>query len=125
VALPHRRAGGSELVVVALHALALDKMGDVQHHSAVIHQPATDFFIQRDEEPVHLEAYSARPRLAFACARGILAQTGEIFASNAVGEQMVIDFAARAIVHKNLQVHLSLAAQLFDVGEKLALVRAD
>ena len=64
MALPHHGAGSGELVLVALHVFALDQMGDIQHHLAALRQPAADFFVQRQEEPVHLEAHRTRPRLA-------------------------------------------------------------
>src|ERR1035438_5837505 len=38
---------------------------------------------------------------------------------------MPFQLAPAAIIDQNLQVHLSLAAQLVDVAEKLTLVRAD
>lgn len=45
VALAHHSAGGGEFVVVTLHTLAVDQVGDVEHHLAAFGHPATDLFV--------------------------------------------------------------------------------
>jgi hypothetical protein len=66
VALAHQGAGGGELVLVALRALSVDQVSDIEQHLSVIEQPAANFLIERLEEPVHLEAHCASSRLPFA-----------------------------------------------------------
>ena len=63
-------------------------MGDIEHHLAVFSEPAADLFIQRHEEPMHLEAHRARTGLAFAGAGGIFTQVGQILAADAFGGYM-------------------------------------
>ena len=125
LALAHHRAGGGELVLVALHILAVDQMSDIQHHLAALGQPAAYFFVQRHKQPVHLEAHCPGPRLALALPRSVLAQVGEILAAHAFGRLAFARSPAAAVVHEDLQVHLGLAAQLVDVRQKLALVGPD
>src|SRR6185437_16399200 len=120
--LAHGRAGGGEFVLVTLHALTLDQVRNIEHHFAVVQQAAAHFLIERSEEPVHLETDGARVRLSFAGAGGIFAQAGEVTPTCAVAPEMAVNFTAGAIVNKDLQVHFSLAAELLDVGKKLALV---
>ncbi len=116
LAIPQGGAGGSELVVVALHALAIDQMRNVQHHLAAFGKPAADFLIQWIEEPVHLEADRPRTRLALPLPHGVLSETGQIFAAHSLGRQMFGDLTGATIVHKDLQVHFGLAAQHFNIG---------
>ena len=47
LALAHHCAGGRKFVLVALHALAVDQVGDIEHHLAIVHQPAADFLVER------------------------------------------------------------------------------
>ena len=82
---PHQGAGGGELVQVALHAFAVDQVRHIQHHFAVIGQSAADLFVQRHEEPVHLEADSPGTGLALTLAGGILAQIAEILPARSIG----------------------------------------
>src|ERR1700734_375561 len=70
LALPHHGAGGGELVLVALDILAVDQVGDVQHHLAAFGETAAYLFVERQEEPVHLETDRARTSLAFTSAGG-------------------------------------------------------
>ncbi len=125
LAFVHEGAGGGEFVLIALHALAVDQVRDIQQHLAVVHQPATDFFIERLEEPMHLEADGARTRLPLARPRCVLAQIGEIGPANAFAGQVLLNLAAAAVVDKDLQVHLRLTAELIDIAEELALIGAD
>ena len=75
LALLHGCGGGSEFVVVALDALAVDEMRDIEDHLAVFRKAAGDFFIERAEETAHLEADGTGAGLPLALASGILAQT--------------------------------------------------
>jgi hypothetical protein len=83
VALAHHGAGGSELVLVALDALAVDEVGDVEEHLATVGHAAADFFVERGEHAVHLEADGAGASLAFALAGGVFAEIGEVFFADA------------------------------------------
>src|SRR3569833_3579009 len=80
LAILHHRAGGLELVLVTLHALPLDEVGDVENHFAGFGEAAADFFVQRHKEPVHLEADGPGPCLALALTGSRLAEIREVFA---------------------------------------------
>ena len=124
-AIAHHGACGGKFVLVALHVLAVDQMGNVEHHLAIIGQAAAHFFVQRHEQPVHLEAHSAGAGLALPCPRGVLAQIGQVLAANGLRGRVLFQFFAAAVVDKDLQVHLGLAAQLVNVPKELPLVGAD
>jgi len=64
LALPHHGAGSCELALIAFDILPVDQMSDIQHHLAAFGQPAAYLFIQRQEEPAHLEADRAGSGLA-------------------------------------------------------------
>ena len=49
LAVAHGGTGAREFVLVALHALAIDQVGDVQHHLAAFSEPAADVLIERSE----------------------------------------------------------------------------
>ncbi len=121
----HGGAGSDKFVLVALHGLPIDQVCDIKHHLSVIDEPAAHFFIERKEEPVHLEAHRSRPRLTLPSPRGVLPQIAQIFAANPFGGEMLLDFARAAVVDEDLEVHLGLAAQLVDVAEELTLVGAN
>jgi len=122
LALAHGRAGSGELVLIALHALALDEVCNIEHHFAVVQQAAAHFLIERCEEPVHLETDGSGVGLALAGAGGTFAQVGEVTPACVVAPEMAVDFTAGAIVNKDFQVHFGFAAKLLNVGKKLALV---
>src|ERR1700739_4748689 len=76
---------------------------------------------------MHLRGYSAGFGLTFALQRRIFAKVGEIFPAY-IGNRFrskPANLLAAAVVEGDLEVHLSLAAQTFNVGHKLALIRAD
>jgi len=98
---------------------------DIEHHFSVVDEPAAYLFIERQEQPVHLETDGASPRLALPSPRGIFPQIAQIFAANTFGGEILLDFARTAVVDEDLEVHLGLAPQLVDIAEKLALVGAD
>ena len=125
MALAHQCARGSELVLIALHALAVDQMRDVQQHFAVFEKSAADLFVERLEEPVHLKADGSSTRLPFPSARSVLPQVAEISAACRLAGQMPFDLASAAIIHEDLQVHLRFAAEFVNIAEELPLVGAD
>lgn len=125
VALAHQGAGAGEFVLVALYALAVDQVRNVQQHLAVVHQSAAHLFVERLEEPMHLETDGACSRLPFACARGVLSQMGQIRAARSLRGQMPFDLPPAAIVDKDLQVHLRFTAEFVNVSEELPLIGAD
>jgi hypothetical protein len=100
-------------------------MGDVEKHLAVVREPAAHFFVERQKEPVHLEADGTGAGLALARARRILTQIAQVFAAHAVRGQVPLNLFAAAVIDKDLEVHFGLAAKLIDIAEKLALVRTD
>jgi len=125
LAIAQGGAGGGELVLVALHALAIDQVGNIQDHLPALGEPAADFLIQRIEEPVHLETDGPRACLALSLPHRILSQAGQVLAAHSLGRHVLGEFVRTAVVHKNLEVHLGLAAQLIDVHQELALVGAN
>lgn len=125
VALAHSGACGCEFVLIALDALAVDEVCDIQDHLAVVHQPATYLFVERQKQSMHLETDGAGASLALAGAGSVFAQVAEIFAADTVGAEMAVNLAAGAVIHEDLEVHFGFAAQLFNVAEELPLVGAD
>ena len=124
LAVAHHRASGREFVLIALHIFAIDQMGDVENHLACFGESAAYFFIEGHEKPMHLEAHCAGPGLTFALPGCRFAEIGKVSATHFVGRKLG-KLAAAAVIHKNSEVHLGLAAQLVDVAEKLALIRPD
>lgn len=125
LALLHGCSGGGKLVLIALDALAVNEMRDVEDHLAVLREAACDLFIERTEETAHLEADGSATGLAFALPRSVLAQVREIFATYALSWKIADERASTAVIDENLDVHLGLAAHLLDVGQELALIGAD
>lgn len=125
LAVLHHRACCLEFVLVALDALALDEVGDVEHHLAGFGEATAYFFVQRHEEPMHLEADGTGAGLALALACCRFAKVGEVFAADLVGGEIREFFAAGAVVNEDLEVHLGFAAEFFYVAEELALVGPD
>ena len=126
VALAHHCAGGRELVLVALDVLAIDEVGDVEDHLAAFSEAAGDLFVEGHEEAMHLEADSTGAGLALASAGCGFAQVAEVFAANGIGDgDMPVEQLCAAVVNEDLEVHLSFAAELFDVALELPLVGAD
>ena len=74
---------------------------------------------------MHLEADRACPCLALTLPHGILPKAGEVFAPYSLGGEMFADLLRATVVYEDFQVHLGLAAELFDVGDELALIGAD
>jgi hypothetical protein len=125
LALLHGRGGGGELVLVALDALALDQVRDVEDHFAVFREAAGNLFVERIEETTHLEADCTATGLALALAGGILAQVREVFAADALSGKIAAEGSCTAIVDEDLDVHLGFAAKLINIRLKLALIGAD
>jgi len=121
----HHRAGGLEFVLIPFHALAFDEVGDVEDHLSGFGETAADFFIERDEEAVHLEANGAGSGLALALAGGGLTQVGEVFATDLFRIQVGEFASATAVIDEDLEVHFGFAAEFIDVAEELALVGPD
>lgn len=125
MAFPHNRAVGGKLTLIAIHTLAVNEVGDVEHHLSTVGQAATYLLVERREEAMHLEAHGPGPGLALALARGVFAQAGEILASHSLNRKMLVDGVSATVIYIDLEMHLSLAAKLVNVREKLTLVRAD
>jgi hypothetical protein len=100
-------------------------VGDIQHHPAAICEAAAYLFVERHEQAVHLETDGACTRLALPRPGRVLAQVGQILAANTFGGDLLLELLAAAVVNKDFEVHLGLAAELIDVAEELALVGAD
>jgi len=122
--------------VVALDALAINQMGDVEEHSAALRHPATHFFVQWIEHAVHLKADSAGTSLTLALAGGAFAQAGEVlfadtFRDRVLGGQMLFELAhsihlfLAAGIYMDFEVHLGFAMETLKITLKLALVGAD
>ena len=125
LAILHHRAGGLEFVLIALHAFAIDQVSNVEDHLSGFREPAADFFVERSEKSMHLKADGACPGLALALAGSRFAEVREVFATDLVGCEVGEFFTARAIVNEDLEVHLSLSAEFFNIAEELALVGPD
>jgi len=124
LAVAHHSAGGGELVLIALHVLAVDQVGDVEDHLAGLSEAAANFFIEGNEEAMHLEADGAGAGLAFALAGCRFAEIGEIATTHFVWRDLG-KFTAAAVVDEDLEVHLGFAAKFIDVAEELTLVGPD
>lgn len=114
--LLHRRC---VLVLIALHRLVIDQVSDIEKHLAGVHAPAGDLFRQRKEHAVHLDRKRPRLGLALALTAGALAKTRQVLLTDGHIAQRI---AGTGVVDKDLQVHLGLATQTFDIGEEVALV---
>jgi hypothetical protein len=99
-------------------------VGDVENHFAGLSEAAAHFFIEGDEEAMHLEADGAGARLAFALTGCRFAKIGEVTATHFVGRNLG-ELASAAIVHEDLEVHFGFAAEFIDVAEELTLVGPD
>jgi len=117
----HHGTGGGELVLVALHVLAVDEVGDIENHLAGFGEAAAYFFVQRGEQAVHLEADGAGAGLAFALAGCRFTKVSEVATADLVLRKLC-DLAAAAVVDKDLEVHFGFAAEFIDIAEELALV---
>jgi len=91
-------------------------VGYVQDHFAALSEPAGDFLIQGIEEAVHLEADGPRACLALTLPHGVFSQAAQVLAADSFSRQVLGNFVGAAVVYKNLEVHLRLSAQFFDVG---------
>jgi hypothetical protein len=100
-------------------------VGDVEDHLAGFGEAAADFFIEGDEEAVHLEADGAGPGLALALAGGGLAEIREVFATYLLGIEVGELASATAIIDEDLEMHFGFAAEFFDIAEELSLVGPD
>ncbi len=116
--------GGRVAVLVALDALVVDEVGDVEEHLAGSVAFAGDLLVERGEHAMHLHGDGAGSGLAFALLGGVFAQAGEVLFADAVHEDGLVEFAA-TVVDDDLEVHLGLAAKAIEVGEELALVGAN
>ena len=125
LAILHHRTGGLKFVLIALHAFALNEMGDIEDHLAGFGQAAADFFIEGHEESMHLEADGTGPGLALALTGGGLAEICEVFATYLFGVEVGEFATATAIIDKDLEVHFGLAAEFLNIAEELSLVGPD
>jgi hypothetical protein len=114
-----------ELVLIALDALALDEVRDVEDHLAGFGEATADFFIEGHEEAMHLEADGAGTGLTLALAGSGLAKIGEVLATDLLWVEVGEFASATAVIYENLEMHLGFAAEFFDVIEELSLVGPD
>ena len=125
LAILHHRAGGLEFVLIALDALAIDQVGDVENHLAGFREAAADFFVERSEESMHLEADCTGPGLALALAGRGFAEISEVLATDLFRIEVGELATAATVIDENLEVHFRFAAEFFDIAEELALVGPD
>jgi hypothetical protein len=71
---------------------------------------------------VHLEADCAGAGLAFALPRGVFAKIRKVLFADAFEGQVFLEFFGAAGVYMNLEVHLGLAMEAFEIALKLALI---
>jgi len=74
---------------------------------------------------MHLEADGAGPRLAFALAGGVFAEIRKVLFADAFKGKVFLEIFGAAGVDMNLEVHLGLAVEAFEIALKLALIGAD
>jgi hypothetical protein len=125
LAVLHHCARGLEFVLVALDALALDEVRDIEDHLAGFGEAAADFFIERHEEAMHLEADGAGTSLTLALAGSGFAKIGEVLATDLLRIEVREFASATAIIDEDFEMHLGFAAKFFDVIEELSLVGPD
>src|SRR5271170_2623570 len=70
------KCGRGVLVLIALHGLVVDKVGDIEKHLAGVHAFAGDLFGQRQEHAMHLDGEGSSLGLTLALTAGALAQAG-------------------------------------------------
>lgn len=112
-------------VLVLLHGLGLDQVGDVDQHAVRRDPLATDLFLQRIEKFVDLDGESASLGLAFPLARCLLAQLDQVLSTDRIRELDINHgLSEGAITHHELKVHLRLALELGHALAKGAAIRA-
>jgi len=116
--------GAGVFVLVAFDAFVVDQVRDIQKHFPGVCPAAAYLFIERAEHSVHLHGNRARFGLALSLPRGALAEAGEILLADAIEGHWPLLLAATVVEH-HFEVHLRLAAQPLDIGQKLPLVRTD
>src|ERR1019366_4488186 len=118
--------GRAVAVLILLDRLGVDQVGYVEQHAVGCDALAAHFFFERIEKFVDLHGEGASFGLAFAVARGLLAELGQVFASHRVRQDDLLHIAAsRAVAHDELDAHLRLAAQPLHALTERAAVRAD
>src|SRR5579863_3750300 len=100
-------------ILVLLHALGVDQMGDVDQHPFWCDLLAADFFLQRIEKLMHLDRQSAGLGLALTLAGRFHPELRQIVAPDRV-RQFHVDhgFPQGAVANDQLDVHFGFAAKL-------------
>ena len=116
-------AGADELVHVALDALGLDEVGDIEQHLAVVHGATGDLFILGREEALHLDRDGTTFGLALALPGSSFPQVGEIFLANIVfrgdGTKRLLDTAVPEVERILIRVALRKSEGLKQDAAKL------
>ena len=122
-------AGGCELVVIALPRTRRGRIRCARYPAAFSppHQPATDLFVERQEEPMHLEAHFTRTRLPLPCPRRVLAQIAEIKARPTLSPARCFSISrlGSSSSTKIFKCISAYGAQLIDIAEELPLIGAN
>ena len=101
-----------------------DQVGNIEHHLPGVGPSAGNLLLQRREHPMHLHKNRLRFGLSLTLQSGAFAQPGKIFLAR-TGRRSIFGRVRTSIVQYHLQVHLSLAAQTFDICIELALIASD
>ena len=125
LAVLHHCARGLEFVLVALDALSFDEVGDIENHLAGFGETTADFFIERHEESMHLEADGTGTGLTLALAGSGLPKISEVLPTDLLRMEVGEFTSATAVIDENFEMHFGFAAEFFDVIEELSLVGPD
>ncbi len=126
MAVLQKQAGGGILVLVTLDTPVVDQVSDIEQHFAAVGTLAADLFIEWAEHAVHLRRNGAGLGLALALAAGNFSQVGEIFFADRLGDGSDgWRKITAAIVERDLEMHLGLAAKAVEISQEIALVGAD
>ncbi len=106
---------GSHLiaVLVFLYFFVINKMGDINEHSAGIDFAATDILVKRGENLVDLDRKSARFCLALTLSDGLFPQLAQILTADGCGKlNLFHGLTQGAVFNQKFQVHFGLALEL-------------
>src|SRR5258708_35249862 len=104
--------GRAVAVLIFFDRLGVDEVGDIEQHSVGIDLLATDFFLERIEELVHLDREGPGFGLAFALAGCLLPKLGKVLATDGIGQDNLFHGAAkRTVPNCELDTHFGLATE--------------
>ena len=118
---------GSHLIAVLifLYFFVVNKVGDINEHSAGIDFAATDILVKRGENLVDLDGKSARFCLALTLSDGLFPQLAQILTADGCGELNLFQGLTQgAVFNQEFQMHFRLALELGDTLQKAFAIDA-